>query len=170
MENSIINKHKKFIYVILSVCLAFFMSTINIFAARKIITKNVSDSLTVWSAYHYNYSFSASAVLTFDSSNKITQISDLSFSNIKYTTGSISLAASFTPTQKSKATYNGGQYAKYVVTVQRNVYGYYTDRIDYTLTYRPTDAGSPYSMDGGTEPLVLVDVEVGDPYDIQVLK
>ncbi len=57
--------------------------------------------------------------------------------------------------------------AKYVVTLTRNIYGYYSDKIDYTLTYRVSDNGTPYSMKDNTEPLILVDVEIGEPYDIK---
>lgn len=45
-------------FLVLTVC------TISIFGARKLITKKVSDSFSLWSAYHYSYSFNESAVLT----------------------------------------------------------------------------------------------------------
>lgn len=54
-----------------------------------------------------------------------------------------------------------------MVTLTRNVYGYYSDKIDYTLTYRPSDSGTPYSLND--EDSFIVTVEVSEPYDIEYL-
>lgn len=162
-------KLKKILYACLSSFVILCLSLSMVFASgRKIIAKSISDSFTIWSAYHYNYSFNSSAVLTYNNSNNITAISDLAFSNVTYTTGTPSLAANFIPNQKSK-TYSGNT-ARYVVTLTRSVYGYYSDKIDYTLTYKVSDAGSPYSINESEKSGVLVEIEAGDPYDIQLLK
>lgn len=162
------NNGKRITYAILLIFIIFAMSTENVFGARKIISKSVTDNFSIWSAYHYTYRFNSSAVLTYDGSN-ITQISDLAFSNVSYTTEPVSLTASFTPRQKSKYIASDKKSAKYVVTVTRNVYGYYTDKVDYSLTYKPSDAGSPYSLGGGSDIDFEVEIEVGQPYDIQLL-
>uniref|UniRef100_UPI0025904F4D hypothetical protein n=1 Tax=Dubosiella newyorkensis TaxID=1862672 RepID=UPI0025904F4D len=82
-----------------------------------------------------------------------------------YTASQPSLSANFIPSQKSKANY--GSYATYVFTLTRNIYGYYSDKIDYTLTYRPSDSGTPYSSND--EDSFIVTVEVSEPYDIEYL-
>lgn len=54
------------------------------------------------------------------------------------------------------------------MTLTRTAYGFYTDKVNYTFTYRTTDAGRPYSLD--KDQLVLIDVVEGQPYDIQILQ
>ena len=158
---------KRFVFMLTTLFTVMCLCITPTFAwGRKLINKTVNDSFTIYSAYHYNYHFNAQAVITYNDSNSITQISDLAFSNIGYTHSNPSLTASFTPAQKSKSNLNS--YARYVVTLTRNVYGYYTDKVDYTLTYRPSDYGTPYSLKEGDK-LILVDVEVGEPYDIMYL-
>lgn len=160
---------KRFIYLAISMLTVMCMCIMPAYAwGRKIIPKTINGSMTVWSAYHYNYYFTSHAVLTYNDSNQITQISDLSFTNIGYTSSHPSLTASFTPRQLSKS--NNGSYATYVVQLTRNVYGYYSDNINYTLTYRPIDSGSPYSLGGDQEDiLILIDVEIGEPYNIKFI-
>ncbi len=149
-------------FVVFSLC----MTSVEAATHRKIVSKSISDSMNIWSAYNYNYYFTANAGLTYNDSNGISSISDLSFSGIGYTTGTPSLTASFTPSQISKS--NMGSYAVYVVRVTRNIYGYYVDNINYTLTFSPSDYGVPYSI-GDEEEMILVDVDVSEPYDIQIL-
>ncbi|MCF0105461.1 MAG: hypothetical protein HUJ53_01725 [Holdemanella sp.] len=158
---------KKTLLVICSFFMVFTLSLPVQASGRKIISKSIYDTMTLWSAYTYNYYFTAHAVLTYNDSNSITQISDLSFSNIGYTASQPSLTANFIPSQKSK--YYSGSYATYVVTLTRSVYGYYTDRVDYTLTYSVYDSGSPYSIGNPDEEMMLVNVEVGEPYDINYI-
>lgn len=161
---------KKRIFRFLTGLMALTLFVTPVFASgRKIITKKGTYNFSIYSAYHYQYTVTASAILTYNNSNTITQISDLSLNTTSKATTYPTLSASFTANQKSKS-FTSSQ-AKYVVTVTRNVYGYYTDKVDYTFTYKVTDAGNPYSLnkeeviDG-----VLVSVEEGDPYDIQILK
>lgn len=168
MTQTMGSRFRKFFAAIMAVLMTLCLTTTMTFASsRKLITKTVSGSMTVYSAYHYNYSFNASAVLTYNGSS-ISQISDLSLGYVSYTASQPSLAATFVARQSSKA--NMGSYAKYVVTLTRTIYGYYTDKVDYTLTYRPSDAGTPYSVGGNDDQDFVVEVEVSDPYDIQFLK
>ncbi len=158
-------KLKKAFLLIASACFMILLLTTTAFASsRKLITKTVNGTLNIYRAYTYNYHFNSSTVLTY-TGNSISQISDLSFSNIGYTASQPSLSANFIPSQKSKANY--GSYATYVVTLTRNIYGYYSDKIDYTLTYRPSDSGTPYSLND--EDSFIVTVEVSEPYDIEYL-
>lgn len=157
---------KKGIYFFICLFTAICLSCTTTYAyGRKKIAKTTSDSMTLWSAYHYNYHFTSHAVLTYNSSNTITQISDLAFTNVGYTSSQPSLAANFIPKQLSKS--NGGSQAKYVVQLTRSVYGYYTDKVNYTLTYKPSNDGVPYSVEDDNP--VLVDIEVSEPYDVQIL-
>lgn len=149
-------------------------SLVSISAAsgRKLITKTVSETMN-WSIYTFNYSFSSSAVLTY-SNDAITQISDLSLYNIQCvcTIGNQYASCTIIPRQKSK-TYSGST-ATYVVTVTRTAMGSYTDKVDYTIKYKVSDSGTPYSF-GNEEVYELIDgvfvsVEVSEPYDIVYLE
>lgn len=158
---------KKIFTVLISLIMCFgLLSATTLATSRKLITKKISDSATPWSGYVYNYSFNTSAVLTYNSS--ISQISDLSFSSVTYTTNIPAPTAVFTLRQKSKANY--GSYARYVVTLTRLFNGTYTDKIDYTLTYRSSDSGVPYSLNENKDIAFLVDIEISEPYDIMELK
>ena len=90
----------------------------------------------------------------------------MSFSNIVCTPSNPAVTGSIIPKQTSK-TYSD-KTATYVVTLTRTAYGFYTDKVNYTFTYRTTDAGRPYSLD--KDQLVLIDVVEGQPYDIQILQ
>ena len=50
--------------------------------------------------------------------------------------------------------------------------GVYADSVDYTLTYRTSDSGTPYSLeqDQDNDSMILVDIQEGEPYDIECLK
>lgn len=159
---------KKCLYVLSTFLIIIGLSTTITFAAgRKLVTKTVSDSFTLWSAYHYTYSFNATAGLTYNNSNNLSSVSDLSFSNVTYKASVPSLAANFIPRQTSRSV--SGKTVTYVVTLTRSVYGYYTDKVNYTLTYRTSDAGTPYSLDDQNQE-ILVDVEVSEPYDVHIYK
>lgn len=163
-----ISKFRKILYAALALLTICCMSITNTYAwGRKLIPKTINGSMTVYSAYHYNYYFTANAVLTYNDNSTITQISDLSFTNIGYTASQPSLSATFIPKQISKV--NRTSYATYTVQLTRNIYGYYVDNVNYTITYRPTDSGSPYSL-GDQEQDFIVEVEVSEPYNIQFLK
>lgn len=136
---------------------------------RKLVTKNASSTL-YWSAYTIKFSFNASAGLTYDDNNNITSISDLSLSGHTYTvspTFSGGVSCMLSTKQKSKRF--SGRTATYVVTLTRNVMGFYVDNVDLTLTYKTTDSGTPFSIDRA-EPMILVDIEEGKPYNIQILE
>ncbi len=78
-------KLKKAFLLIASACFMILLLTTTAFASsRKLITKTVNGTLNIYSAYTYNYHFNSSTVLTY-TGNSISQISDLSFSNIGYT-------------------------------------------------------------------------------------
>ncbi|EFP61738.1 hypothetical protein HMPREF0983_01584 [Erysipelotrichaceae bacterium 3_1_53] len=49
----------------------------------------------------------------------------------------------------------------------RNAMGVYMDKVDYTLKYKTTDSGTPYSLD--EESLLLTSVDVSEPYDVDIL-
>lgn len=134
-------------------------------AGRKLVSRSISGSFT-WSAYRYTYSFNAVAGLTYNNSNNLTQISNLSFNNTSCKSSDASVPGSIIPTQTRK--YYSGKTATYVVTVTRNAYGFYTDKVNYTLTYRSTDSGTPYSLDEEDQ-MILVEVTESAPYDIQIL-
>ncbi|MSS01975.1 hypothetical protein [Floccifex porci] len=162
---------KKIFYVLVTMLAMMCMSIVPAQAAagRKLITKNVK-STQYWSTYTITYSVNATAGLTYNNSNNITAISDLSFSGHSYTVNPVAsggVTCTLTTRQKSK-TYSGTT-ATYVMTLTRNVMGVYVDNVDYTLTYRTSDAGTPYSLEKD-EFLVLVDVEEGEPYNIQILE
>ena len=161
---------KKMMYIIITsvimLCLA--CVTVNAAGSRKKITKTINDSMTVFSAYHYNYYFTAHAVLTYSSANSISSISDLAFTNVGYTASVPSLAANFIPKQISKS--NNKSSATYVVQLTRSVYGYYTDKVNYTLTYKLIDSGVPYSNLNEDKLMILVDVKASEPYDIRIEK
>lgn len=162
---------KKNIFRFLTFLMVCALCITPVFAAgRKIITKKGTYNFSIYSAYHYQYTVTASAVLTYNNSNVITQISDLSLSTTSKATSYPTLSASFTAAQKSKSFTSSK--ATYVVTVTRNVYGYYVDKVDYTFTYKVSDAGNPYSLNKDEEVIdgVLVSVEEGKPYDVQILK
>ena len=72
---------------------------------------------------------------------------------------------SIVPRQSSK--YFTSSSATYVVTVTRNAYGMYADKVDYTLIYRPSDPGTPYSLNQDKQEFEVEIVE-GEPYDIQI--
>ncbi|MGN1276601.1 MAG: hypothetical protein ACI4UK_06400, partial [Floccifex sp.] len=76
-----------------------------------------------------------------------------------------SVPGSIIPKQTRK--YFSGNTATYVVTVTRNAYGFYTDKVDYTFVYRSTDAGTPYSLRDEND-RISVEVIEGEPYDIEV--
>lgn len=159
---------KKLFYVIISMFTVMCLCIMPTYAwGRKLVTKSTSGSFT-WSAYRYNYSFNAVAGITYDDNNNITQISDLSFNNVKCISSDATVPGSITPRQSRK--YFSGRTATYVVTVLRNAYGFYSDKVDYTFTYRSTDAGTPYSLKDDESILVLVDVIESEPYDIQIQK
>lgn len=139
------------------VCLFLVLTPIYATWGRKLITKTISGSF--WINSSMKYSLKASAGITYDG-NKITQISDLSFSNSNCQSTIYGVTCNITARQKSK-TYSGGT-ATYVATVTRNATGVYADQVDYTLKYNVSDSGTPYSLDDDT--LILVDVEVGEPY------
>lgn len=156
---------KKRILVITSLLLAISLSFTAIYAAttRKLITKSASGSF--WVNNCMKYSFKASAGLTYNGST-ISSISDLSFSGKTCTSTVPGSTCTIIPTQKSK-TYSGNT-AKYVVTITRNAAGVYSDKVDYTFTYKTTDSGTPYSLERPDDSKgVLVSVEVGNPYDIR---
>lgn len=148
-----------FVSIILILCLA---STMAFASSRKLITKNVSGSF--WINGNFSYSFNATAGITYQGSSILGQ-SDLSFSSMKVTSNVPGVVGTIIPKQSRK--YISGTSAVYVVTVSRNATGVYVDKIDYTLTYRASDAGKPYSLGENEEPMFLVDIEVGEPYDIQ---
>lgn len=157
---------KRFIYSVISMIMVTCLCIMPTFAAgRKLVGKSASGAFT-WAGYRFTYSFNATAGLSYNNSNNITSISDLSFSNIVCTSSSPAVTGSIIPKQTSK-TYSG-KTATYVVTLTRTAYGFYTDKVNYTFTYRTTDAGRPYSLD--KDQLVLIDVVEGQPYDIQILQ
>lgn len=159
---------KKIGYVMFSVFTVFCLCIMPTYAwGRKLITKSVSGSFT-WAAYRYTYSFNAVAGITYDDNNNITQISDLSFNNVVCKSSDASVPGNIIPRQSRK--YFSGKTATYVVTVTRNAYGFYTDKVDYTLTYKTTDSGTPYSLNPEDTTLILVEVTESEPYDIQIQK
>nr|CDL65559.1 unnamed protein product [uncultured bacterium] len=159
---------KKISYTILSIftilCLCI-MPTYG--ASRKLINKSISGSF--WTSNMLKYSFTATAGVTYNGST-ITQQSDLSFGNIRCWSDTTAAMGVISPRQSRKYLSNGT--AVYVVTVRRNAQGYYQDEIDYTLTYRASDPGTPYSLGEEQEKniMILVDVDVGEPYNIQYFK
>lgn len=156
---------KKSIYIIISMITVICMCIMPTQArGRKLITKSVSGSFS-WTFYDYNYSFNAVAGITYNDSNNITQISDLLFSNIVCNSSSMNFPGSIVPRQSSK--YFTSSSATYVVTVTRNAYGMYADKVDYTLIYRPSDPGTPYSLNQDKQEFEVEIVE-GEPYDIQI--
>lgn len=157
---------QRMVYMIVAILTVLCMSIMPTYAwGRKLITKSASGSFT-WSGYSYTYSFNAVAGITYNDSNSITQISDLSFNNVYCNSSDPSVPGSIIPRQSSK--YFSGNTATYVVTVTRSAYGFYTDKVDYTFTYRTSDAGSPYSLDNDEE-LILVSITESEPYDIKIL-
>ncbi len=157
---------KKHILKVLGMTLSCFMvlvltSTMAFASTRKLITKTVSGSF--WTNNCMRYSFNASAGLTYSGST-ISSISDLSFSAISCWSTVAHTSGTIAPRQTNK--YFSGNTATYKVTVTRNANGVYGDKVDYTLTYRTTDSGTPYSLDGEIIEGVLVSVEESEPYDI----
>lgn len=160
-------KNKKYIYIFTSLILTLSLCVMPMFAyGRKLVGKNVSGSFS-WSAYSFSYSFRATAGLTYNNSNNLTSISDLSFSGISCKSSNSAVAGSIIPKQTRKS--YSGKTATYVVTLTRTAQGFYTDKVNYTLTYRSTDAGTPYSFDEDDNEYILVEVEESEPYDIQLL-
>ena len=133
---------------------------------RKLITKSISGSLNVDGNIMY-YSFNSTAGITYNDSNNITQISDLSFSNKSITMSNHRYNGDIIPRQISKNF--SGNAATYTVKVTRTFQGYYSDNVNYTLTYRSTDAGTPYSIDND-QVYFLVDIVEGEPYDVTHLE
>lgn len=136
---------------------------------RKLITKPISGSLNV-SGNVMSYSFNSTAGVTYNDANNITSISDLSFSNVSISMSNHRYNGNVIPRMASK--YYSGNTATYTIQVTRTFQGYYTDKVNYTLTYRSTDAGTPYSLDPDKEKetLILVDIVEGEPYDITYLE
>ena len=158
---------KRAIYAAISMITVICICIIPAYAwGRKLITKTASGSFS-WTFYNYTYSFNAVAGITYDDSNRITQISDLSFNNVICNSSSINFPGSIIPKQSRK--YFSGSTATYVVTVTRNAYGMYSDQIDYTFIYRTSDSGVPYSF-GDNESEIIVEVTEGEPYNIQNLE
>ena len=156
---------KRTFYLFVSMIMVMCMCIIPTYAwGRKLITKSASGSFS-WTFYNYTYSFNAVAGITYNDNNAITQISDLSFNNVVCNSSSFNFPGSIIPRQTSK-TFSGNT-ATYVVTVTRNAYGMYSDQVNYTFTYRTSDSGVPYSL-GDNEPGIMVEVTVGEPYNIQV--
>lgn len=148
--------------ILLTLCLS---CTLAFASSRKLVSKSVSGSF--WTLNMLKYSFTATAGITYNG-NTIIQQSDLSFSAIKCWSDSTAALGTISPRQSRKYLSNGN--AVYVVTVRRNAQGFYQDDIDYTLTYRASDPGNPYSIEHGkTEEsiLILVDVDVGEPYNVK---
>ena len=147
----------------MTLILALFSLTIPTYAwGRKLVSKPI-----VGSYYNYFvYSFDATAGITYNDSNQITQISDLSFSNVRITPGVMWTDGSVAPLQKSKTF--SGKSATYVIKITRNAMGVYQDCIDYTISYSSTDSGTPYSL---VNPSVsegeFIIVDISEPYDIQ---
>ncbi|MDD7282220.1 MAG: hypothetical protein PUH10_09570 [Erysipelotrichaceae bacterium] len=162
-------KVKKFICIFAMFSFLFAVPT---YAARNIYTNSTvirNEKFQVWSAYNYTYSVVVYAVISHnDSTNNITQISDLEFSTTSSSTSYPTLSASFTPSQKSKSF--SGRKATYVVTVTRTVYGYYTDKVDYTIVFdvvANVGDARPYSLNQNGV-VLSSDVE-SEPYDIEIL-
>lgn len=133
---------------------------------RKLISKPISGTLNV-SGNTMSYSFNSTAGITYNDSNNITEISDLSFGYVTITMSNHRYTGSVIPRMQSK--YYSGNTATYTVQVTRTFQGYYSDKVNYTLTYRSTDAGTPYSLNS-EENLILVDIIESEPYDIVYLK
>ena len=153
----------KRITVCLSLLLCMFMVITPVYAwGRKLITKSISGSFYLNNSM--KYSLNAVAGITYDGS-KITQISDLSFNGSKCVSSITGVTCNIVSKQKSK-TFSGGT-ATYGVTVTRNAMGVYMDKVDYTLKYKTTDSGTPYSLD--EESLLLTSVDVSEPYDVDIL-
>lgn len=154
---------KKYVYGILASLLVMGLCIMPTYAwGRKLITKPISGSLDV-SGNIMNYSFNSTAGITYNDSNNITDISDLSFGYITITMSNHRYTGNVIPRMQSK--YYSRNTATYTVQVTRTFQGYYSDKINYTLTYRSTDAGTPYSLNVERDWL-LVDITESEPYDI----
>ena len=157
MKTKLFSRKKFSVCFFIVVCLALALTPVYAAWGRKLITKSISGSF--WTNNSMKYSLRATAGITYDN-NKITQISDLSFSSLNCQSTIYGGSCSILARQKSKS-YSGGT-ATYVATVSRNAMGFSVDKVDYTLKYSVSDSGTPYSLDDDT--LILVDVEVGEPY------
>ncbi len=160
---------KKKVVTCLTIVFGMFLAVTPAYAwGRKLISKSVSGSFYINNSM--KYSLGATAGVTYNDSNNITQISDLSFKNVKCTPTIDKTTCTIVPSQKSKRF--SGNTATYVITVRRSVMGVYADSVDYTLTYRTSDSGTPYSLeqDQDNDSMILVDIQEGEPYDIECLK
>lgn len=161
-----INQFRKVIYSLFAFILILCVSITPAYAwGRKIITKSASGSFN-YSIYNMNYSFSASSVISYEGNTVLSQ-SDLAFSNNVCSNTQNVITCMVIPRQTSK--YISGSQAVYTVELTRSAYMLYSDKVTYTFTYTPSDAGSPYSLlDPNTEIIdgMLVTVEVSEPYDI----
>lgn len=155
---------KKTLYMVFTAILVMCLCMLPTYAwGRKLITKSISGSF--WVNGNFYYSLNATAGISYEGSSILSQ-SDLSFSNINVTSTVPRVHGSVVPRQTSK--YISGTSAVYVVTLTRNATGVYQDNINYTLTYRASDAGTPYSLGNDEDnTMFLVDIEVGEPYNIQ---
>ncbi len=159
--------NKKVIYILTSTILTLSLCVMPMFAyGRKLVGRTVNGSFS-WSAYSFTYSFRATAGLTYNNSNNLTGISDLSFTGVSCKSSNTAVAGSIIPRQTRK-TYSG-KTATYVVTLTRTAQGFYSDKVNYTLTYKSTDSGTPYSLDEDEVDYILVDVVESAPYDVQIL-
>ncbi|MGM9947519.1 hypothetical protein [Floccifex sp.] len=155
-------KKKNRIFGILSAfTLIIAISTCMTFAAsgRKLISKPISGSY--YTNNSLRYSFSATAGISY-TNDVIYAISDLSFSQVTITSTILGNTGTVVPRQISK-TYSGSS-ATYVVQVTRTAQGVYSDKVNYTLVYRVSDAGTPYSLTPADE--ITVEIIESEPYDI----
>lgn len=164
MKNSI--NLKKAFYVFINTFLVMCMCIMPTYAwGRKLITKSISGSF--WANGTFSYSLNATAGISYEESSILSQ-SDLSFSNISVSSSIQGVYGNVIPRQTSK--YISGTSAVYVVQLTRNATGVYSDKVNYTLTYRASDSGIPYSLNTDEDTMILVDIEVSEPYDIQYLE
>lgn len=127
------------------------------------------QSRLTWSIYTIDFYVNATTGLTVNDNGNLSSISDLSFSNYGYNISAPingGVTCNLTATQKSKSF--SGDTATYVVTLSRNVMGFYTDKVDKTLTYFASEKGTEYSLKG-EKTYILVEMTESEPYDIQIL-